>query len=119
MAAVMGGICRNMKVNASLGEYEIKVASSDALVTLQGFHAIDGRRQTAWTHADLFNSSKKFTVAAAQRHQTLVIATFLPGSNASSKVTVSIQQAGADVMQPCELQPGLRTTSSMSILAPL
>jgi hypothetical protein len=120
MSTVVDGICRNQKPNAPVGEYEIKVQAADSAVTLQGFHAINGKRQTTWSHAELFNSSKKFTVQAKQRHQTIVIATFLPGANAgSSKVTVTIQTGGADAMVPCVLQPGGMTTSSMSILAPL
>lgn len=118
MSTTGGGICRNQKVNATPGEYELKVASADSNVTLQGFHGINGKRQSTWMNSDLFNTSQKFNVQAPDRHQTVVTATFTPAAGAASKVTVTIRRANEDVMT-CELKPGERTTSSLSILTPL
>jgi hypothetical protein len=118
MAAATGGVCRNRKTGANVGEYELKVESADANVTVHGFHAINGKRQSTWVNSDLFNSSKKFTVQQTERHQTLVVATFLPAANANTKVTVTILHGGNSVMTPCVLQPNGRTESLMSVITP-
>jgi hypothetical protein len=108
--------CRQFKTGASAGAYQLEVKSNDQNVTVQGTHGINGEPHEQWDNAALLNKTQSFTVQGAERHQTVVVATFAPNAAAAAAVTVKIVHDGDDVMPACVLTPSGNTISVMSVL---
>ena len=112
----MSGICRKKHPDAEVGTYELVCECTDSDVALMGFHAINGEEEDRWLNSDLFNNSQTFDVAATERHQTIVMATFTKDQS-KTEVRVKIRKAGADLLE-CRLKLDGDTRSFMSIITP-
>jgi hypothetical protein len=112
----MAGVCRKVKVRAVPGDYELQVSGADSNVVVQGSHGKNGKVQDKWLNADLLNRTQTIAVAATERHQLIVVATFTQNATDTSKVTVRVVKGEQDVMDACVLTPKDKHMAVMSVI---
>jgi hypothetical protein len=77
----------------------VSSASGPNEVTVTGSRSIDGAILATWVHSEIMNQPKDIVVAAGERHQVLVQASF----TSDATVTVTMRRDGVDVVPPCTL----------------
>ena len=113
----MAGTCDRIVNNAPLGKHVLKVSSADSDVVVGGARSVNEVEVETWTHDQLFNVPKEFTVKKGERHQLLVFGTFPARSTAT--VTVVVTKNDVPVAPACTLTRKGNTMAAIEVLAAL
>ncbi|MDX1430322.1 MAG: hypothetical protein R3282_08545 [Rhodothermales bacterium] len=113
----MSGVCDRIFSPAPTGTYQLEVASSDggSNVTISGRHGVDGLEVESWTQSDLLNQTIDLEVRDSERHQIVVLATFVTDAT----VVVTVRRNGAEVVPPCTLTRDGNDQAAVALLAAL